>query len=169
MDDEEKVLTDNEVEALQKEQEEFEEDQRDERLDEQQDDNLEFQEGYGPPPPEKVFNQHTFLHDAAFETPNTLRVTNLEPEELGRPIFNVRFLLDMEDIAKFYLDEICKEIGIDNKIADYFRQKIINITDSGMSKGGFTMLLNTTRNVNVTRTRKKQRIENLKGGRKNVT
>lgn len=170
-----KIPTQEELEQLREFQQEMEEDSKEDITDDQQDSQFEFQEGYGPPDPEEKHNPHTFLNKAAFISPDTLRVTNLGEEELGKPIFNVRFLLDMEDIAEFYLGGLCEEMGTEdqktgnkiplpNRISQYFREKVINITDSGMSKEGFTMLMNTTKNINVSRTRKKQRLENLKGG-----
>ncbi len=147
------------------------EDLQEEDSDDAQDDQLlntkEFQEAYGSPEPEEKQNQHSFLHKAAFDSSNTLRVTNLNEFELGRPMFNVRFLLDMEDIAKFYLDEMAKKLNTSNKVAEYFREKISNITDSGMSKDGFTANLNVTKKMDTIR--KKVRvdpIENLQGRKK---
>ena len=146
-------------------------DMQEEAADDAQDEQLlntqEFQEAYGSPEPEEKQNQHSFLHKAAFESKDTVRTTNLNEFELGRPMFNVRFLLDMEDISKFYLDEMGEEYKIPNKIADYFRQKILNITDSGMSKDGFAMNLNVTKKMDTIRKRVRENlIQNLQGGKK---
>ena len=154
-----------EIEEYEEVKEEMEEDTREDVADDQQDSQMEFQEGYGPPDPEERHNAHTIL-SKAISAQDTLRTTDLDKDELGKPIFNVRFLLDMEDIADFYLAELCEEHKMINKIAEYFRQKIVNITDSGMSKEGFTMKLNTTRNVNVERTKRKVSIDNLKQGKR---
>ncbi len=82
-------------------------------------------------------------------------------------MFNVRFLLDMEDISKFYLDEMAKKLNITNKVAEYFRDKINNITDSGMSKDGFTMNLNVTKKMDTVRKKVRENpIENLQGRKK---
>ncbi|KKL49762.1 hypothetical protein LCGC14_2312250 [marine sediment metagenome] len=160
---EEPPLTPEELEEL--------EEMQDEAADDAQEDQLlntkEFQDAYGSPEPEEKQNQHSFLHKAAFDSLDTLRVTNLNEFELGRPMFNVRFLLDMEDIAKFYLDEMAKILNVPNKVAEYFHDKISNITDSGMSKDGFTANLNVTKKMDTIR--KKVRvnpIENLQGGKK---
>jgi len=53
------------------------------------------------------------------------------------------------------------------KFADYFRQKILNITDSGMSKDGFAMNLNVTKKMDTIRKRVRENlIQNLQGGKK---
>ncbi len=110
----------------------------------------EFQEGYGYPVPDEKHNQFTFLSKAV-AADNTVRVTYLDKEELGRPLFSVRFLLDMEDVANHYLNPIAKHLQGENRISDYFLKKVMNITDSGMSKEGFTMNLNVTRKMDTTR------------------
>ncbi len=124
----------------------------------------EFQDAYGSPEPEQRFNQHTFLANSLeFDSPE--KVTFMTVSELGTPLFNMRFLLDIEDISKYYLDEMAKKLGIPNEIALYFREKIKNISDSGMSHNGFVQNLNVTKKMEATR----QRIKNLpdvKGGRK---
>ena len=92
----------------------------------------------------------------------------------------------MEDIAKYYLDpllvslkeeqEALKEKGkpyvdIDveknNGIANYFYNKIQNVTDSGMSNMGFSMNLNVTRKMDATRRKSQASMDNLKGGNRN--
>lgn len=122
-----------------------------------------WQEAYGVPEPEEKVNQHTFLKDSlSFESPE--KVTFLNQYELGRPLFNLRFLLDIEDICKYYLDELAKEYNLNNRIANYFREKINNVCASGMSNEGFVQGLNVSKRIDV----KKQRIKNLqpiKGGK----
>ncbi len=117
---EEQQLTPEQLEELEEMQEDMAEDAQDDQLENQKD----FAEAYGAPEPEEKQNQHSFLHNAAFHSGNTIRTTFLNQEELGRPLFNVRFLLDMEDISKFYLDKIAKELDVENKVSDYFLQKI---------------------------------------------
>ena len=165
--EEQKPLTEEELEELQEMQEDIAQD----TADDQREDTLEWQEAYGSPEPEEKHNQHTFLSNAV-KAEDTTRVTYLDEWELGRPMFSVRFLLDMEDISKFYLDEMVKELSskgeeINNNIANYFHQKILNITDSGMSKEGFAMNLNVTRKIDMLRKKVRiNNIENLKGGKK---
>ncbi len=159
---EEPPLTEEEMLEYQEMQEDAAEDAQEEQLINTQ----EFQDAYGSPELEERHNQHTFLSNSV-KMQDTLRVTNLNEFELGKPMFNVRFLLDMEDIAKFYLDEMAEKLKITNKVAEYFRDKISNITDSGMSKDGFTANLNVTKKVDTVR--KKVRvnlIDNLQGGKK---
>lgn len=128
----------------------------------------EIQEGYGYPMAEEKNNPHVFLNKAAFETVNTVKTTFLTEEELGRPLFSMRFLLDMEDIAKHYLDPLGKKYpGKDkeqnNKISEYFLMKALNMSDSGMSNLGFAMNLNVTRRMDTTRKRvSEESMKNLK-------
>ena len=159
---EEQPMTAEELQEYQ----EMQEDAADETQEDNFDNNQDFSEAYGSPEPEEKHNQHTFL-SKAIEAENTVRLTHLNEFELGRPMFNIRFLLDMEDISKFYLDELAKELGVDNKVSDYFKQKIQNITDSGMSKDGFAMNLNVTKKMDSIRQKVRvNNIENIKGGKK---
>ena len=156
-------ITPEEIEEYQEEQKVEGEESDEDRLAAQQ----EFAEAYGSPEPEEKQNQHSFLHKAAFSSPDTIRTTFLSETELGRPLFSVRFLLDMEDVSRHYLDGFAKECNGNNRIADYFLNKVQNITSSGMSNKGFAMNLNVTRKMDTTRTRVKGNIENLqKGGRR---
>lgn len=129
----------------------------------------EMQEAYGYPEPEEKQNQHAFLANSLKEK-NPEKVTFMTESELGTPLFNLRFLLDIEDICKYYLDDIVVELKlkdstISNKISAYFREKIVNISDSGMSNKGFVQNLNVTKKMESTR----ERIKNLgevKGGKR---
>ncbi len=158
----EEQITPEEIEEYQEEQKIEGEESDEDRLAAQQ----EFAEAYGSPEPEEKHNQHTFLSKAV-GAKDTVRTTFLSDSELGRPLFSVRFLLDMEDVSRHYLDIFAVEYGGSNRIADYFLNKVQNITSSGMSNKGFAMNLNVTRKMDTTRTRVKGNIENLqKGGRK---
>ena len=120
--------------------------------------NQELQEAYGYPQAEEKQNAHSFLHKAAFGNPDTVRTTFLSESELGKPLFNVRFLMDMEDISRYYIDPLVKDLKLpltENKIAVYFFEKLQNIAGSGMSNKGFAMNLNVTRRMDATRRRLK--------------
>ncbi len=131
--------------------------------DEQMMNTSEYQEGIGIPEPEQLFNKHAFLFSSlGQESPE--KVTYLTGGELGRPLFTVRFMLDMEDIAKSHLDNLFEKHGVHNKISAYFRAKIENTADSGMSNEGFIQRMNVTQKVDMKRTRVRN-IENLKGGK----
>ncbi len=164
---EEPQLTPEEVEAYQEMQEDAADDTQEDQFGNQQ----EFTEAYGSPEPEERHNQHTFL-SKSIDAKDTVRVTYLDEQELGKPMFSVRFLLDMEDISKLYLDDLANQLSdekeeVKNKVADYFRQKISNITDSGMSKEGFTALLNVTKKMDTVRKKVRvNNIENIKGGKR---
>lgn len=155
-------------EQLMQEMENIQLDESQDQQDEQMLNSQEFQDGMGlVPEQEQQFNQHTFLANS-LEHHEPEKVTFLTESELGRPLFNMRFLQDLEDIAKYYLDDICLEVYSDknkNKIASYFRAKIKNISDSGMSNKGFIQNLNVTKKVDMTRTRKRN-LDNLKVGNK---
>ena len=128
--------------------------------------NQELQEAYGGPEHDEKLSQHAFLHKAAFESGDTTRTTWLSEWELGKPLFSVRFLLDMEDISHHYLDPFCKTLKVPNKIALYFKEKVHNITDSGMSNKGFAMNLNVTKKMDAVRRRVRELPPELKGGKK---
>lgn len=147
---------------FQQEQMEFEEDKAQNTTEDDYLNRMQLAEGYPAPEPDEKMNPHTFLHKAAFGTVDTTRTTFLSESELGRPLFSVRFMLKMEDVAKYYLDDICTNLDIQNKIANYFNADIQNTTDSGMSNKGFAMNLNVTRRMDTLR--RKARISNLKGG-----
>ena len=159
----EEKVTPEEIEEYQEDQKIEGEETEEDRMMTQQ----ELAEAYGSPEPEEKQNQHSFLHKAAFLSGDTVRTTFLSESELGRPLFSVRFLLDMEDVSIHYLDGFAEKCEGTNRIAIYFRNKVLNITDSGMSNKGFAMNLNVTRKMDTTRTRVKGNIENLqKGGKK---
>lgn len=153
-------------EEVLEEMEEIKEEQTEDQVEGQMDASQEYQEGYAAPEPEQKINSDAFLWKASFDHDDTLRTTYLTEGELGRPLFTVRFLLDMEDIAKYYIDPLSEELKIDNRIAKYFWEKIQNITSSGMSNLGFGPLLSVTKRMDITRKKVKGNIDNLKGGRK---
>lgn len=152
-----------------REMEEEQEDKAEDMSEDQFQLSKEVQEAYGSPEPDEKQNQHTFLHKATFDSPDTVKTTFLSESELGRPLFNVRFLLDMHDISKYYLDPILKDLRLEpqhNGIANYFWEKIQNITGSGMSNKGFSMNLNVTRKMDTVRKRIRD-TSKLKGGTQN--
>ncbi len=163
-------------EQIQDEMEDIQEEQMEDSEDDRMELSDEMKELYGAPEPEEHFNQHAFLNKAAFQTPNTLKTTFLNPEECGRPDFSVRFLLQMKTISEHYIDPIVIELikdnpdkkeEIKNAISIYFQKKIQNITDSGMSMEGFSMNLNVMKKIEATRRRVRQAsIDNLKNRRK---
>ncbi len=158
----EQEITPEEIEEYKEEQKVEGEESDEDRMASQQ----EFAEAYGSPEPEEKHNQHTFLSNAV-KAKDTTRTTFLSEQEIGKPLFSVRFLLDMEDVSHHYLDGFAEKYGGENRISTYFFNKVQNITDSGMSNKGFAMNLNVTRKMDTTRTRVKGNIENLqKGGKR---
>lgn len=146
-------LTALKPEQLEELQEQMEDEKEDE-VEDQFDINQEVIDAYGSPQPEERQNQHSFLHKAAFDSNDTVRTTFLHEGELGRPLFTVRFMLDMEDVAHHYLDPVIRVLGIKhNGIANYFNAKIQNVTHSGQSNKGFSMNLNVTQKRDMTRKR----------------
>lgn len=133
--------------------------------DEQMATNKEWGEGYGAPEPEQQFNKHAFIHATVHDIKNPEKVTYLDHQELGKPLFNMRFMLDIEDIAGYYLDDLFHKFGVENKISKYFRKKIINVSDSGLSNEGFIQKMNVTTKMDLKRERvRRSNINNLKGG-----
>lgn len=147
--------------------EEMENIQLDDAQDHQDESSMNQQEYQDSMMPEELMqhNQHTFL-SGSLDQQNPEKVTFLSTSELGVPVFSMRFLQDIEDISKHYLDDLCLRHGVDNKISEYFRAKIKNVADSGMSNQGFIQNLNVTKKVDMTRTRKRN-LDNLKGGKQN--
>lgn len=115
--------------------------------------NADLAEGYGSPDPSEKINQYTITKEA-IKAKDATRTTFLHKEELGKPLFSVRFYQSMKSIAKMYNSELVKE---------YFDNHIKNITSSGMSNEGFIMKLNVTNNRNVRRT-SERKIEGIKQG-----
>ena len=124
--------------------------------------NQEYQADYPVLEPEERINAAAFLNKAAFHSQDTVRTTFLHEGELGRPLFTVRFLMDMEDIANYYIDPLLKKYkevldnDVSNKISTYFWNKLQNVTDSGMSNKGFISNLSVTRKMDATRTRTRE-------------
>jgi len=150
-----------------KEMQEFQQEQAEDSAEDMNEDqymkNQELMEAYGAPEPEEKMNAHTFLHKAAFGDADTVRTTWLSESELGRPLFSVRFMLKMEDVAKYYLDDFCKQLKVMNKISNYFNADVKNTTDSGMSNKGFVSRLNVSRFMETSKKRMKVPIEKVKG------
>jgi hypothetical protein len=149
----EQEFTEDMLEQMELEQEDQVQDTYEDNLLTQQ----EYQEAYPMQEPEEKQSAHSFLHKAAFQSMDTVRTTFLQQEELGKPLFSVRFLMDMEDISNYYVNPILKKYELVNKetnrISDYFWNKVQNITASGMSNKGFSMNLNVTRKMDSTRNR----------------
>ncbi len=159
-------LSDEQLVEMQEDLEDADEDKMEDQVELSQD----MQELYGAPTESQQHNQHTFIHKAAFDSRDTIRTTYLSKDELGRPLFSVRFLLDLHKIASYYLDPILAELKLDpkkyNGIANYFWQKNQNITNSGMSNEGFSMNLNVTQKKDMVRRRIRTiQQSNLKGGK----
>ena len=101
---------------------------------------------YGAPTPEEKINQFTILK-SAFDRKDTLRTTFLRKEELGKPMFSVRFYLGCESLCKMFNAPMIEE---------YFKNHVQNITGSGMSNEGFAMKLNVSNIRNVKRTHERK-------------
>lgn len=119
-------------------------------------DNMDVQKDYLAPEPDEKHNQWSTINKA-ISTKDTVRTTFLDANEIGRPLFSVRFYLDQEDLAHHYLDKELSAMGYvpvgANIVAEYFKNKVQNITDSGMSNKGFTMNLAATSKRDVTKKR----------------
>ena len=102
-----------------------------------------FANEYGSPTPEELNNQWSIIKNA-IDKDDALRTTLLLPEELGRPLFSVRFYMDLKYLSEYYNAPI---------LSNYFESKVKNITSSGMSREGFIMNLAATRRRETTRKR----------------
>lgn len=145
-------------------------DLQDEEMEDQQEDQFQtqndLQNAYGHPEQEEKYNQHRFISRTVFESDTPERISFLLESELGRPLFNVRFLLGLVNISRHYINPILKNLGMDekdNRIAHYFRSKVNDICWSGLSRDGFIQNTNITKKMDSTRMRVKNPIENLQG------
>lgn len=148
--------------------------QEQERIEKEQDRMLEdsqLREGFPMEPSiEEQMNPSAFLHRAAFDEEDTSKTTYLTQQELGKPLFSVRFLMELKNIAHFHLTPIMKEVGLnpekENRIANYFWDKVQNISNTGLSNEGFAMNLNVTRKMDMTRKKTNENLmqNQVKGG-----
>ena len=132
----------DELEEAEDEMDDDDEDAKEEAFEK----NLELQEDYSAPEMEEKHNANLIINKA-LERPDTVRTTFLTESELGRPIFSVRFMSDLHDDAL--------RLGLD-RIANYYYEKIQNVTSSGMSYKGFMMNLNVTQNKDQVRRRMRE-------------
>lgn len=100
---------------------------------------------YGAPEPEQIFERFKFLTEVR-DRDDTIRTGFVNEEELGRPLFPVRFWNNLKAIAKMHNYDI---------VSKYCRDKALNITSSSLSRDGF--LLNTSV------TKRKERLKSKKG------
>lgn len=134
---------------------EEDEDEQEEIDEEKYENNLDIQDDYAAPEAEEKLNQYAIM-DKAIKAKDTVRTTFLNEQELGRPLFSVRFYGTYRDLARHYLDVELDQLGFDAKrniVKEYFNNKIQNITDSGMSNRGFTMNLSVTQKRDVQKKR----------------
>ena len=103
--------------------------------------NAEVAEEYGAPDQPEKLNQFSILK-SAFDSKDNLKTTFLRREELGKPLFSVRFYQDCATLCELYGAELVKT---------YFKNKVQNIAASGMSNEGFAMKLSVTNKRDVTR------------------
>lgn len=132
------------MDEMNEEMEDMEDEMQEDMVEDNFEMNQELQEQYGSTVGDPKYNQHIFLHRAAFESDDTVRTTYLTESELGRPVFSVRFMMDLYKIA---------ELNGLPLIAGYFREKIQNVTHSGMSNKGFAMNLNVTQKRDIAKKR----------------
>lgn len=137
----EEIEEEVEAERIEEAEDEYEDDNEDEAED-RFEQNQNFQQDYDAPMPDEKLNSHTIINKA-LERKDTIRTTFLTENELGRPLFSVRFLAELHEDAMRPIT-VGDEVTYLDKIADYYYQKIQNITESGMSNKGFMMNLNVT-------------------------
>ena len=97
-------------------------------------------ESQGYPVPEEKYNVHLFLHRVA-TSEDTIKVANLNQEEVGIPTHSVRSLKGLALIS----DKIIK-----NKLySDFFNAESEILTASSLSKEGFLVKQATTSTRNI--------------------
>lgn len=109
-------------------------------------------EAYGITEPEKQYDRFKFLTEVR-ELPDTIRTSFLSKQELGSPLFPVRFWLNLEILARLRGYKL---------VGDFLLKKALITTHSGLSKEGF--LLNTAITNRREALRKKSRIKQETGG-----
>lgn len=145
--------TEEELDEMEEEAEDDAEEEREEAFESQQ----EMINDYPYPEQEEKHNAH-FIINKSLEKQDTIRTTFLTEQELGRPLFSVRFLSDLHDDAVRANQEIQKITGKElnlNLLEAYYFEKIQNITATGMSNKGFMMNLNVTQRREATKRRLK--------------
>lgn len=149
-------MEDEQTENVTEDQVDDQEEESLEDAEQRYEENLDLQDDYPAPEPEEKHNQWTIL-DKAFKSKDTIKTTYLSEQELGRPLFSVRFYGTYRDLSTHYLDVELDQLGFDaaqsNIVKKYFIHKIMNVTDSGMSNKGFAMNLNVTHKRDSTRKR----------------
>jgi hypothetical protein len=144
------------LEEFQEEQEDEAEEDREEQMEDQMELTEEMQKMYGAPEIEETHSAHTLLNKAMFIQPDTIKSTFLTESELGRPLFSVRFMLDLHKSATHYRL---------NKLQQYYWNKVQNITSSGLSNRGFGLNIAVTHKKDTTRRRLKEPISEKEVGK----
>jgi len=97
------------------------------------------------PEQEKLLDKYLFLNNVK-ESDNTIKTSFLTKAELGKPLFPVRFWLELATYAQLKGYDIVKDYCID---------KAKNITDTGLSNEGFLLGLVVTKRRETALQRKK--------------
>jgi len=145
------IISKDEIMDMEEEQEMDKEDQMEEDIDLQE----EIRNMAGAPEPDEIYSAHSLLNKAMFVQPDTIKTTFLTESELGRPLFSVRFMLDLHKSAMHY--------GLE-RLQHYYWNKIQNITGSGLSNKGFGLNIAVTQKKDTTRRRLREIPKDEKGG-----
>lgn len=108
---------------------------------------------YGLPEVEKNYEKFKFLTDVK-ESQDTVRTTFVTREELGRPLFSLRFYINLEKMAR---------LKAYNLVADYLHHKAITTTDTGLSSEGFLMNLAVKKTTEKLKRKQQREVQNLNG------
>lgn len=108
----------------------------------------------GAPKPDPAFERYKFLTEAR-DNSETIRTSFVTKEELGVPLFSIRFWLDLELIATQKKLELLKR---------YLHGKALVTTDTGYSREGFFLNTSITRRRELARNKTKysQEVSNAK-------
>ena len=101
------------------------------------------------PETEKILDKYKFLNEVK-ESDNTIKTSYVTKAELGKPLFPVRFWLEIASYAK---------LKNYDTIRKYCLEKANNITDTGLSNEGFLLGLVVTKRRETKTARKSHDVD----------
>lgn len=152
-----KKLKQKEIEAIEEAEEQFEDELEDDAIENYEaDKDLRedvaeappgYSDMYGAPSEQEQHNLHSFL-TGVLKADDRIKTSFLTVPELGKPVFSVRFWLNIASYSKLK--------GFD-LVHNYAIQKAKNTTDTGLSREGF--IINTSVTQKKVRARHRYRTE----------
>lgn len=133
----EQKITPEDIAEYQEQMKSQEEESRDESIEDQQATSQGFMEALSGSQPQ---NKDAFLHKSAFDTSDTLRTSYLNEFELGRPMFSVRTLLELKNLADHHMSQVVEMINLETfnqheeKLNDLNAEKEKALEKKGLTK-----------------------------------